>query len=183
MKLLSALISNTLGQLHNNEDVLTRLFQSGCKARGTTTNSVTRYSESMTKCSFLTRKLVHLMIQAKLCCVSLLDQISNIPGDKAPCLLLLYALQCICVLIKLLLLSAIVMKNFLTWRLDLRALYAADLLFRSPSIWLTCIDKQVINVNSIFLRGEKLYSSSPAYWLSLTDSSSFAWLGTWPCPT
>ena len=52
----------TLGQLCKNNDlcidILTRLFQSGCKARGTTTNRVTRYSESMTKCSFLTRKVI-----------------------------------------------------------------------------------------------------------------------------
>ena len=63
--------------LHNNniEMQLTRLFQSGCKARGTTTNRVTRYSESITKCSFLTEEMDSACHPGKiLCCVSLLDK-------------------------------------------------------------------------------------------------------------
>ena len=95
--------------LHNNniEMKLTRLFQSGCKARGTTTNRVTRYSESITKCSFLTEEMDSACHPGKILCTvslldkkmfvvsqDLLDKISNISGDETPRLLLLYALQC-----------------------------------------------------------------------------------------
>ena len=111
-QMLNRLYNNIeiLTRLYNNniEMKLTRLFQSGCKARGTTTNRVTRYSESITKCSFLTKEMDSACHPGKiLCCVSLLDKkmfvvsqnlldkISNISGDETPRLLLLYALQCI----------------------------------------------------------------------------------------
>ena len=60
-EMLTRLYNNIeiLTRLYNNniEMKLTRLFQSGCKARGTTTNRVTRYSESITKCSFLMKEM------------------------------------------------------------------------------------------------------------------------------
>ena len=85
-QMLNRLYNNIeiLTRLYNNniEMKLTRLFQSGCKARGTTTNRVTRYSESITKCSFLTKEmdsachpgnfllLCLLTWQENVCCVS-----------------------------------------------------------------------------------------------------------------
>ena len=71
-QMLNRLYNNIeiLTRLYNNniEMKLTRLFQSGCKARGTTTNRVTRYSESITKCSFLTEEMDSACHPGKILC-------------------------------------------------------------------------------------------------------------------